>query len=128
MVRSKYRSFENESFIATTSYANAVMLDLKDTGDNILHIKNMDNAITIQYKIYATPKSSKDIPDDNHDSWYNILNSSGDTYDHNKETSLLAGVITRESLSNKYAWMRVQIKSASGTPTVKLWHRGNQYS
>jgi len=127
-MRTKFRAYENEGFSATTSYANALIVDGRDIGDNILHIKNMSGSTAVQYKIYATPKATNSTLADNHDSWYNILNSSSDTYDHNKETEITVGSMARESLSNKYSWVRIQVKCTTGTATVKLWYRGNQFS
>jgi len=127
MVKYRRRRYvDDESFTATTGYANAIELDLRATSDSVIHIKNMDGAIAVQYKIYATPKITDTIPADADDSWYNTLNSTNTPadYDHDTEVSIPAGVITREGLSNKYGWVRVQVKSTSGTPAVKLWWGG----
>ena len=123
------RSSENEAFNATTSYANALVIDLQEIGDSILQIKNMSGTNSILYKIYASPKVQGVVPADGDDSWYNILNGSDaiddpSLYNHDKEVSIPINGTSRESLSNKYAWARIQIKTSSGTATVKVWHRG----
>jgi len=132
-MRVRFRADEDEGFVAGVSYVNALLIDLRETGDNILQIYNTDASIAIQFKIYATAKVRDTIPGDSDDSWYNILNNDDaiitpSLYNHNLEVSIPALGRTRESLSNKFSWMRIQIKSTSGTPVVKLYRRGIAYS
>lgn len=118
-------SAENENFVTSVSYANAITLDLQTTTDHIIDIVNTDATIGMSYKVYASAKVSGTIPVDGDDSWYNVLNDTdSSTYDNDFAKSLPATKKAREGLSNRYAWLRVQIKSDSGTPTAKIWVRG----
>jgi len=65
---------EDESFVVTTSYTNALIVDLQQTTDHVIQIKNTNGTATIDYKIYASPKVGVSAPVDADDSWFNVLN------------------------------------------------------
>lgn len=116
---------EDESFTTAVTYSNALVVDLQTTTDHVIQIKNTDATIEMQYKIYASPKVGISAPIDADDSWFNVLNGSDQTtYDHNLEKSLPALKVSGDGLSNRYAWLRIQLKASSGTPTAKIWVRG----
>ena len=117
---------EDEAFVTSTTYANALVVDLQTTVDHVIQIKNTDASIPMFYKIYASPKVTGSAPSDGDDSWFNILSTSTNPqqYNHDKEKRLPALKWTAEGLSSRYAWLRIQIKSDSGTPTAKIWVRG----
>lgn len=118
-------SGEDEAFVVTTTYANALIVDLQTTIDHVIQMKNTDGGIAMTYKIYASPKVQGTAPADGDDSWFNVLNTADPTtYDHDLEKTLPAGALAGEGLSNRFAWLRIQLKSASGTPTAKIWVRG----
>ncbi len=116
---------EDESFVATTGFQNALIVDLQETTDHIIQIKNTDGTVTIDYKIYASPKVQVSAPIDNDDSWFNVLNDTDPaTYDQNKFTTIPTSGSAGEGLSNRFAWLRIQLRSSAQTPTVKIWVRG----
>jgi len=118
-------SGENENFTVTASYTNALVVDLQQTSDHVITIVNTDGSIDMDYKIYASADVSVSAPADGDDSWFNVLNpNSPDTYDHDLEKSLPATKKAGEGISNRYSWLRIQLKADSGTPTAKIWVRG----
>ncbi len=119
-------SSQDEAFVAITTYANALVVDLQTIKDSVFQVFNT-SGIALQYKVFASPKVQVSAPADADDSWRNILNGRTNTpsdYDHTLERTIPANGQQTESLDNAFAWARIQIKSASGTPTVKVWHRG----
>lgn len=118
-------SGEDESFATTTSYSNALVVDLQTTTDHVIQIKNTDVTDTISYKIYASPKVGVSAPIDADDSWFNILNGTDpSTYNQDLEKTIPVSGSAGEGLSNRYAWLRIQLKSSANTPTAKIWVRG----
>lgn len=120
-------SGEDESFATSVTYSNALIVDLQTTVDHIIDMVNTDATIAMQYKIYASPKVSISAPIDSDDSWFNVLNDTTPAnYNHDLEKSLPALKKASEGLSNRFAWLRIQLKSSSGTPTAKIWVRGTR--
>ncbi len=118
-------SGEDESFTVTTSYTNALVVDLQQTTDHVIQIVNTDASIQMNYKIYASPNVSVGAPADGDDSWFNVLNDTDPTtYDHDLAKAIPALAKAGEGLSNRFAWLRIQLKADSGTPTAKIWVRG----
>ena len=46
------------------------------------------------------------------------------TYDHALLRTIPVNGQQTESLDNRFAWARIQIRTTSATATVKVWHRG----
>ena len=120
-------SSEDEAFGATVSFANALVVDLQTIVDSVFQIFNTSGTIALEYKIFASPKVSVGAPADGDDSWRNVLNGRTDdptTYDHALFRSIPVNGQQTESLDNRFAWARIQIRTISSTATVKVWHRG----
>ena len=101
------------------------MVDLQQTTDHVIQIKNTSGTATIDYKIYASPKVVATAPIDADDSWFNVLNGTDPaTYlDSTSKTIPINGIIS-EGISNRFAWLRIQAKGSTGTPIIKVWVRG----
>ena len=120
-------SSSDEAFVTTGSYVNALVVNLQTIKDSVYQIFNTSATTALQYKIYASPKVQVSAPIDADDSWRNILNGRTDVptdYNHNLERTIPINGQQTESLDNAFAWARIQIKTATGTATVKVWHRG----
>lgn len=120
-------SDEDEAFVTSGTFTNALVVDLQTIVDSVIQMKNTDITNAVEYKIYASPKVQGAAPADADDSWYNVLNGRLDdpaTYDHNKLKTIPLSGRSSESLDNRFAWVRVQLRAVAGTPTVKIWHRG----
>lgn len=120
-------SNEDEAFVTSGTFANALVVNLQTIVDSVIQMKNTDGTNAVEYKIYASPKVQGSAPVDADDSWYNVLNGRLDdpaTYDHNKLKTIPLSGRSSESLDNRFAWVRVQLRAVAGTPTVKIWHRG----
>lgn len=120
-------SSEDEAFGATTVFANALVVDLQTIVDSVFQVFNTSGSIVLEYKIFASPKVSVSVPIDSDDSWRNILNgrtNDPNDYDHNLLRTIPVDGQQTESLDNRFAWARIQIRTTSSTATVKVWHRG----
>ena len=120
-------SQEDEAFGATTVFANAMTVDLQTIVDSIFQVFNTSGAVALEYKIFASPKVQVSAPIDSDDSWRNVLNGRTDTpadYDHDLFRLIPIDGQQTESLDNRFAWARIQIRTQSSTATVKIWHRG----
>jgi len=120
-------SNEDEAFVTSGTFVNALVVDLQTIVDSVIQMKNTDVINAVEYKIYASPKVQVAAPADADDSWYNILNGRLPTpasYKHNKLKTIPLSGRSTESLDNRFAWVRVQLRAVAGTPTVKIWHRG----
>jgi len=123
-------NISNENITVTTTYTNVLEIDSNDISDSAITLFNTDGTDSLTYKIYATSKISDTIPIDSDDSWINIIrdlavdDSIPANYDHNRAKTLPAGLRAYESFSNKWGWVRVQMKTTTGTLIAKAWHRG----
>ena len=120
-------SSEDEAFVTTASYANALVVNLQTIKDSVFQIFNTSGTATLEYKIFASPKVVGSAPIDADDSWRNILNGRTNDptdYNHALERQVPINGQQTESLDNSFAWARIQIKASGGTPTIKVWHRG----
>ena len=120
-------SNEDEAFVTSGTFANALVVNLQTIVDSVIQMKNTDVTNAVEYKIYASPKVQGTAPADADDSWYNILNGRLNTpasYNHDKLKKIPLSGRSTESLDNRFAWVRVQLRAVAGTPTVKIWHRG----
>lgn len=117
---------EDENITVTTSFTTLFTVDLEGYADGVLNIRNDDATNTLEYKIYGSPKQTDTLPIDSDDSWTNILDLSTDPQDYNDGESKIIPTKTTfyESLSNKFRWFRIQMKTTSGTITAKVWFRG----
>ena len=119
---------KNEAFTCGTSYANALVFSAKFIRESVFVIKNDDATIGMDYKIYGSLKNDADATTLTDDDWVNLLSikagHDGTTYDHDQASALDATKKVVETLDNPYSKIVVQIKSDSGTPTAKVWHRG----
>jgi hypothetical protein len=116
---------ENENFTATSTFADALVVNLQSTIDHVVQLSNTSSSASIEYKIYATPKVTSVVPNDNDDSWFNVLNDNNpSTYDHNKLKTIPALGKSSEGLSNRFAWLKVKIRAVSGSSIAKIWVRG----
>ncbi len=120
----------NENITVTDTYTNVLEVNSLDISDSVITLYNDDPINPLTYKIYASGKNTTLIPADSDDSWVNILidllvdDTIPANYDHNRAKSIPAKLKTYESFSNKWGWVRVQMETASGTLSAKVWHRG----
>jgi len=119
-------SKEDESITVTTAFTTLFTVDLDGYADAVLNIRNDDASLGLEYKIYGSSKQTDTLPIDSDDSWTNILDLSTDPQDYNDGESKIIPTQTTfyESLSNKWRWFRIQMKTTSGTITAKVWFRG----
>ena len=121
----------DEAFVVGASYANALVVDARIINDSVFTFyKAGGDAIeyTVFGSAYVDPTDPDTAPADSHNSWVNILdlNSVPANYDHTESKTIPSDVnYFYESRSNRWAWVRLQIKSTT-TPTVKVYHRGTQ--
>lgn len=127
------RTFNDEALSIGTSYADVMNIRAERTGDSVIVIKNMSGSATLSYKIFGSAKSSETALDLTDDSWVNLLPSldsesvddkDPSNYSHTRERTVPASGVFYESFSNKWAWVKVQAKSSSGTITGKIYYRG----
>ncbi len=117
----------DEAISVDTSYANGLIINSRDVKDSVITLYNDDVTATLSYKIYASAKFSLTVPADSDTSWVNIIDTELEdpaSYDHDLERTIPARGVFYESFSNKWGWVRVEMKSSSGTITAKAWHRG----
>ncbi len=120
----------DENITVTDTYLNVLEIDSTNISDSVITLYNDDPTNSFVYKIYASAKVQSIIPDDSDDSWVNILidldvdDTIPANYNHDREKEIPAKLRTYESFSNKWNWVRVQMKTASGTVPAKVWHRG----
>jgi len=86
---------------------------------------NDDASKTLSFKVFASPKDVVTIPIDSDDSWYNILNEVEDPVDYVSGSfkDIPPKGKHRESLSNRFGWIRIQMRTSSGTLSAKAWLR-----
>ena len=64
-------------------------------------------------------------PIDADDSWFNVLNGTDpSTYSDTTNKTIPTNGVIAEGISNRFAWLRIQAKASTGTPTIKIWVRG----
>lgn len=123
-------NIDDENITVTTTYTNVLEIDSDNISDSVITLYNTDTTDSLTYKIYATSKNTTTIPVDGDDSWINIIrdlavdDSIPANYDHDREKTLPALIRSYESFSNKWKWVRVQMKTTTGTLIAKAWHRG----
>jgi len=116
---------EDEAITSTTVYTTRFSLDLEGYADGVIVIRNDSGTIGLNYRIYASAKTTDTLPADADDSWVNVLDSSSTPADYDHDTSKLLPLNTTfyESISNKFRWFRVSLQSVSGTVPTKIWFR-----
>lgn len=115
----------DEAFVTSTSYVNCLEFDALNIRESTIMFKNDDGVIDMDYKIFASAKPSLDLTTadpEADDEWINLLSSG--VYDHTTATSLPATARAFETFSNPWRYIIVMVKADSGTPTLKIWHRG----
>jgi len=115
----------DEAITLSTSYANVLEFDAMNIRESTIMFKNDDGGIDMDYKIFATAKPGVDITTadpEADDEWINLLSTGA--YDHTTATEIPATLRTFETFSNPWRYIIVMAKSDSGTPTLKIWHRG----
>jgi len=116
----------DESISVGVTYANAIVIDSRTVKDSAVILFNDDAVETCDYKIFGTTKTGGSAPIDSDDSWVNILDLEVEPvdYDNDKFKTLPAKGVFYESYSNKWAYVRIQMKASAGTIICKIWHRG----
>ncbi len=115
----------DEAIVLGTSYANVLAFDCMNVKESVIQFKNDDVAIGMNYKIFATAKKAVPLSTadpETEDHWINILSTGA--YDHTTNTALSANARGFETFSNPWRYVIVMAKADSGTPTLKIWHRG----
>jgi len=117
---------KDENLSLTTTYADILNLNTQGMKDLVLVLKNMDNAISLSYKIFGTAKESTSPLPLSDDSWVNLLDTNTDPmdYNHTTEKTIPADLCFYESMTVKWFCIKVQAKCSSGTTSAKLWLRG----
>lgn len=118
----------DEAITLSTSYATVLTIRCKKVRESVITFKNDDASIDMDYKIFGTTKKNPDFTDIDSDEWINLISAktkaSSSTYDHTESRPLDADTRWYESFSNTWTAVIVQMKADSGTPTAKIWHRG----
>ena len=120
-------SSQDEAFVLSQTFANALVIDLQTIKDNVFQIFNTSGSTALEYKIFASPKVQVSVPADADDSWRNVLNGRTDDpadYDHALVRTIPVNGQQTESLDNAFAWARIQIRAITGSPSIKVYHRG----
>lgn len=115
----------DEAFVTGTGYTKCLLIDSMKVRESVVQFKNDDGAIDMDYKIFASAKKGQDmasVDPETDDRWINLLSTG--VYDHATAISLPAGDRAFEAFSNPWRYVIVMIKADSGTPTLKIWHRG----
>lgn len=115
----------DEAIVLSATYANVLTFDAMHIRESTIQFKNDDGSIDMDYKIFATAKkavvlSTADPEAD--DEWINLLSSGA--YDHTTATEIPATLRAFETFTNPWRYIIVMAKADSGTPTLKIWHRG----
>ena len=127
-------SSEDEAFVLSQTFANALVVNLQTIKDSVFQVFNTSGITALEYKVYATPKVQGSAPADSDDSWRNVLNgrllnattgfSDPSLYNHDLTITIPINGQQTESLDNAFAWARIEIRAITGTPSIKVWHRG----
>lgn len=115
----------DEAFTTGTGYTKCLLIDSMKVRESTIQFKNDDGAIDMDYKIFASAKKGQDmasVDPETDDRWINL--KSPDPYDHTFAISLPATARAFETFSNPWRYIIIMIKADSGTPTLKIWHRG----
>jgi len=124
---------EDESLSITDTYATKFTINSRNIKDSVIAIKNDDGSATLSYRIFGSLKDQDAAPVDNDDSWINLhvsldsddLDDKDPTnYSDTRERTIPTSGRFYESFNNKWGWVKVEMKSSTGTITGKIWHRG----
>lgn len=109
------RTGQDESVSLTTTYANKLTIDMTKLRSVTIMLRNTDDAIGENYKIFTTVKRNPtSTPGTADDEWFEEV----------AEQTLAANAIQKQRITGEYTKLIVQAKSASGTPAMKIWYRG----
>lgn len=110
----------------STTYASVLKINRSKLNRSIIHFKHVASAAeTVSYKIFGSADPTINIATANpetDDSWVNLLSSGA--YSHTAETAMLSGSRSINSLTDAYKFIIIMAKASAGTPTLKIWHRG----
>jgi len=118
---------QDEAISVTDTFSTDFVIESNHVRDSAIVMFNDDATQSLIYRIYGTPKESTTVPADADTSWVNIIDREVEdpaAYDHNFSRSIPAKGTFYESFSNKWSWVRIEMKSSSGTITARVWHRG----
>lgn len=121
----------DENITVTTSMVNVMIIDSRVIEDSVITLYNSSATENLTYKIYASSKNTETVPNDNDDSWINIMrdlevnDSIPSNYNHNRIKTLPKLFRNYESFTNKWGWLRIQMQVQTGTIIAKVWHRGS---
>lgn len=113
----------DEAITLSNAYSNRLVFNCSRITESVIAINNDSASIVISYKIFGTAKLNPNTADITSAEWINLLSPA--TYDHTTEKSIPISAKAYESFSNPWEYIVVQIKSASGTPTCHVYHRGS---
>ena len=120
---------EQPGFTLDHSNFNEVLrIDSSNIAKSVIEIKNNDAVISESIQIMATAKKEPDFTDFTSAEWYNLLNDPANAYDHTLNVSIAGGSNGRSyrAFSNPWSWVCVLAKGASGTPMIKVYHKGSR--
>jgi len=116
----------DESFVTSGSYVVALKIDAMKIRESTIQFINKGAATEdVTYKIFGSAKKAIKIDSaapETEDEWINLLSTGA--YNHATEVTIPDGDRAFETFSNPWRWVIVMIKATVGTPTVKIWHRG----
>ena len=122
----EYEQYDyDEAVVLGTSFAKILSFDAMNIRESTIQFINTDATIDMDYKIFATAKKGIDLASadpEADDEWINLLSPT--TYVHATATEIPALLRAFETFSNPWRYVIVMAKADSGTPTIKLWHRG----
>jgi len=116
---------QDEDFTTSTAYQVCLRIDALNIRESAILLKNDDGAIDMDYKIFASAKKAINLATADpevDDEWINLLSPAA--YVHTTSKALDANLRVFETFSNPWRWVLVMIKADSSSPTLKIWHRG----
>lgn len=129
--------WEEDPITVGTSFANAIVMDVRRVSDVIIIIYNDETTRVLDYQVFATCKfdAAGNPPADADESWINILRDVSltdplDPASHTQNRFVTIPARTAivgqnyESFSNKFSHLRVTMKSTA-IGSARLWARGS---
>lgn len=116
----------NENISVGTEYTTCFVVKVFDVSDSVFTIQNSSETESLEYKVYATPKTTSSVPNNSDPSWVNIIDRSEqpDNYDHEKSKVISPNGVFYESFSNKWGWIIIIMRSTGNPLVAKVWYRG----
>jgi len=115
----------DEDIVVTSTYNTVYSLDMNNYTDAVIVMYSASVSENVDYKIYGSPKAVGVLPLDEDESWVNIIdvNLEPAQYDKNTSRTLFPLQTFYESMTNRFRWIRIMMKSSSTNQTVKIWVR-----